>query len=128
MDHARLKILPFLPQSQVRDLFRCSDAHVYLTVPFVLSWSVLEAMSCGCALVASATPPVREVAEDEGNGLLVDMREPAAIAAGVERVLADRAMARRLRIAARDTIRERYALSTQLRRQQELLRALADAS
>jgi glycosyltransferase involved in cell wall biosynthesis len=109
----------------VRALFRCSDAHVYLTVPFVLSWSVLEAMSCGCALIASATPPVQEVIDDAGNGLLVDMREPEAIAAAVERVLVDRALARGLRIAARHTIRDRYALSTQLRRQQELVGALA---
>ena len=125
LDQSRLKILPFLPQAQVRELFLRSDAHVYLTVPFVLSWSVLEAMSCGCALIASATPPVREVVEDGRNGLLVDLRDTGAIASGVERVLDDRALARRLRIAARATIEERYALTTQLGRQQQLLRELA---
>ncbi|MFL5331596.1 MAG: glycosyltransferase [Geminicoccaceae bacterium] len=121
LDLDRLVILPFLPQARVRDLFRRSDVHVYLTVPFVLSWSVLEAMATGCALVAADTPPVREVVEDGRNGVLADMRDPAAIAAAVERLLDDRAEARRLRTAARATILERFALERQLIRQRQLL-------
>ena len=121
LDLDRLVVLPFLPQAHVRDLFRRSDVHIYLTVPFVISWSVLEAMATGCALVAADTPPVREVVEDGRNGLLADMRDPAAIAAAVERLLDDRAVARRLRTAARATILERYALERQLIRQRRLL-------
>ena len=49
---------------------RASDAHVYLTVPFVLSWSLLDAMSTGCLIVASDTPPVREFMADGRTGLL----------------------------------------------------------
>jgi glycosyltransferase involved in cell wall biosynthesis len=101
--------------------------HVYLAVPFVLSWSVLEAMATGCALVASDTPPVREVVEDGRNGLLADMRDPGAIAAAVERLLDDRATARRFRAAARATVEQRYALERQLKRQEKLLAELAAA-
>jgi glycosyltransferase involved in cell wall biosynthesis len=114
-------VLPFQPQARVRDLFRRSDVHVYLTVPFVLFWSVLEAMATGCALVASDTPPVREVVGDGRNGLLADMRDPEAIAAAVERLLDDRATVRRLRAAARATVEQRYALKPQLARQEKLV-------
>lgn len=125
LDPARLIFLPFQPQERVRDLFRLSDVHVYLTVPFVLSWSVLEAMATGCAIVASATAPVCEVIEDGHNGLLTNMRDPEAIASAVELLLEERAMARRMRAAARETIEMRYALSRQLERQQGLLAELA---
>ena len=127
LDLDRLVILPFLPQARVRDLFRRSDVHVYLTVPFVISWSVLEAMATGCALVAADTPPVREIVEDGRNGLLADLRDAGAIAAAVERLLDDRALALRLRAAARATIVDRYALERQLIRQRRLLEELADA-
>ena len=54
------------------DVLACSDVHLYLTVPFVLSWSLLEAMAAGCALVCSATPPVEEVLDHGTSALLVD--------------------------------------------------------
>ena len=123
---ARLVMLPFLPQAKVRELFRISDVHVYLTVPFVLSWSVLEAMATGCALVAADTSPVREVVQHGSHGLLADMRDAEAVADAVERVLDDRALAQRLRAAARGTIVEHYALDRQLARQQALLGELVD--
>lgn len=64
IDPARVHFVGPLPLAEYLALLRRSDAHVYLTVPFVLSWSLLEAMGTGCALVASDTAPVREFADD----------------------------------------------------------------
>jgi glycosyltransferase involved in cell wall biosynthesis len=87
-----------------------SSAHVYLTYPFVLSWSMLEAMSCGCLVVGSRTAPVEEVLEHERNGLLVDFFSPEEVAAAVVRALEDKAAMQPLREAARRTVQERYDL------------------
>jgi glycosyltransferase involved in cell wall biosynthesis len=53
-------------------MMQVSRVHIYLTYPFVLSWSLLEAMSAGAAIVASDTPPVKEAMEDGETGLFVD--------------------------------------------------------
>jgi glycosyltransferase involved in cell wall biosynthesis len=95
--------------------------HVYLTVPFVLSWSLLEAIACGCLVVGADTPPVREAIEDGKNGLLVDFRDPAALARRIETALALGQAGHRLRSAARQTMLDRYALCDLLPRQLELL-------
>ncbi len=88
-----------------------SRAHVYLTYPFVLSWSCLEAMATGCVVVASDTAPVREVI-DGSNGLLVPFHDGKALAATVEAVLADPdAHAGRGR-RARRTILDRYDMAS----------------
>lgn len=91
-------------------MLQVSGVHVYLTYPFVLSWSCLEAMAAGCALVASATPPVEEVIRDGENGLLVDFFSPAAIADAVDRVLDHPDRMRAMRERARQTIVDRYDL------------------
>jgi len=80
---------------------QASDVHVYLTVPFVLSWSMLEAMSTGCAIVGADVAPVTEFLTDGDTGLTVDFREPKRLAETVERLLEDRAQAARLGAAAR---------------------------
>lgn len=76
-----------LSYSQYRSVLQISTVHIYLTYPFVLSWSMVEAMSVGCTIVASATPPVEEVITDGVNGLLVDFFDTEAIANQVCNVL-----------------------------------------
>lgn len=102
-------------------ILQASDAHIYLTRPFVLSWSMLEAMAIGCPMVVSATPPVEEVTEDGINGLLADFRSPEHIAMQTEELLENRRLAAKLGTAARETVLERYELDQQLRRQLSLM-------
>src|SRR5690606_4030969 len=87
LDMARVHFRGFLPAPGYRDVLRASHAHVYLTVPFVLSWSLLDAMATGCAIVGSDTAPVREVIRDGETGMLAEMRDARAIAAAVARLL-----------------------------------------
>ena len=95
-------------------VLQISSAHIYLTYPFVLSWSFIEALSCGCAIIGSDTPPVLEVLEDNENGLLVDFFSPTAIADRVDQLLDQPDDARRLRNNARDTAVTKFDFKTVL--------------
>jgi glycosyltransferase involved in cell wall biosynthesis len=108
IDLSRVQFTGRIPYGQYLDLLRRSSAHVYLTYPFVLSWSLLEAMAAGCLVVGSRTPPVEEVISDGENGLLVDFFSPGAIAAKVDDALSGEFQA--LRHNARQTIVDRYDL------------------
>jgi glycosyltransferase involved in cell wall biosynthesis len=82
---------------------------VYLTYPFVLSWSLLEALASGCAVVASDTAPVREVIRHGENGLLVDFFDGSRIVDAVLRVLAEPDGMRAIRRSAMESVRGRFA-------------------
>jgi glycosyltransferase involved in cell wall biosynthesis len=112
LDRSRVHFVGKLPYAQFLTLLQISSVHIYLTVPFVLSWSLLEAMSSGCLIVASNTPPVREVMDDGVNGLLVDFSSPAALAERVDEALTNREGLRKVRERARQTVIERYDLAT----------------
>jgi len=88
LDLRRVYFLGALPYDQFIRLLRISRVHAYLTYPFVLSWSLLEALALGCVVVASDTAPVRDVIVDGENGLLVPFLEPAALAEKIVDVLA----------------------------------------
>lgn len=124
VDPARVHFLGTLPYSQYLKVLQVSAAHVYLTVPFVLSWSMLEAMSAGCLVVGSNTPPVAEAIEDGKNGLMVDFHSPEEIAERVEEALDDPTRMAPLREAARRTALERYDLERCLPLQIKLLEDL----
>jgi glycosyltransferase involved in cell wall biosynthesis len=112
LDLARLHFLGPLCYDQYLTVLRVSAAHVYLSYPFVLSWSLLESMSTGCRVVASRTAPVEEVVEHDHNGHLVDFFDAPALAERVCDALNDRSAPHPLRTAARETIRTRYDLRT----------------
>ena len=80
LDPTRTHFMGRLPREQYLQALQVSNAHVYLTYPFVLSWSLLEAMACGAPIVASDTAPVREVLRDGENARLVDFFNANAIA------------------------------------------------
>lgn len=101
-----------LPYADYLKVLQVSAAHVYLTYPFVLSWSMLEAMAAGCLVIASDTAPVKEVIGDQLNGLLVEFFDPEGLASKVTEVLADPMRYRPLRDQARRTVVERYDLKT----------------
>ena len=91
-------------------ILQVSAVHVYLTYPFVLSWSMLEAMAAGCLVVGSRTAPVEEVIRDGDDGRLVDFFSPDEIAATVIEALADPELFAPLREKARQRIVEGYDL------------------
>ena len=105
-------------------MLQCTDLHVYLTVPFVLSWSMIEAMSVGCPIVASDVAPVREALVDGKNANLVDHNDIDALLTAMERTLDDRQKAKRLGQSARDTALRRYCSSWIYPARAELLRSL----
>jgi len=110
LDPARVHFIGKVPYQVFLNVLQVSSAHVYLTYPFVLSWSLLEAMAAECLLVASATAPVREVVEHEFNGLLVDFFDRQALLASIGRALTQAQEFQALRTAARQSIVERYDL------------------
>ncbi len=114
-----------LPYDRYLALLQVSAAHLYLTYPFVLSWSCLEAMATGCLMIASETAPVREVITDGENGVMVPFTDVPAIAGKVVAALADPGAFTGLRAAARQTILARYTLADCLAQQRALLKEMA---
>ena len=105
----RVHFLGKLPYAQYRRLLQVSAVHVYLTYPFVLSWSLLEALASGCAVVASDTAPVREVIRHGENGVLVDFLDESQIVDAVLKVLADPYCLQAMRREAVESVKERFA-------------------
>ena len=125
LDSDRIHFPGPLPRILYREVLRASSAHVYLTVPFVLSWSMIEAMSTGCVVVASDTDPVREVVRDGENGLLVDFFDTGALADRICDVLDRPDDVAAVRTNARRTAVERYAASKLVPLRARLLEAVA---
>lgn len=89
LDLSRVHFLGHIDYKHFIPLLQLSMVHVYLTYPFVLSWSLLEAMACGCAIVASDTAPLREAIIDGETGVLVDFFDPDSLAQKVCDLLED---------------------------------------
>lgn len=126
IDRDRVHFLGNLPYNTFIGLLQLSAVHVYLTYPFVLSWSLMEAMACECLIIGSRTAPVMEVVEDGETGVLVDFFDPQALATAVLDGLARPDFYRPMRQAARRKIIEKYDLNTVcLPAQINLVRAVA---
>ncbi|MES2262008.1 MAG: glycosyltransferase family 4 protein [Pseudomonadota bacterium] len=110
IDFQRVHFVGMIPYRSFIGLLQISAVHVYLTYPFVLSWSMLEAMSAGCLVVGSKTAPVEEVITHGDNGLLVDFFSPSAIAEQVVQALAAPNDFSAVRQRARASVIERYDL------------------
>jgi len=111
LDLSRLHFTGLLPYEQYLQVLQASSVHIYLTRPFVLSWSMLESMAAGCLIVGSRTAPVMEFIEDGKNGLLVDFFSPEQIAERVDEVLDHPQRMAELRANARNTILQEYDLA-----------------
>lgn len=111
-DWQRVHFLGHVPYQYFIPLLQLSTVHVYLTYPFVLSWSLLEAMSAGCAIVASDTQPLREAIVHNETGNLVNFFDPAALAQSVCELLKNPAKRIRLGANARAFAQANYDLQT----------------
>jgi glycosyltransferase involved in cell wall biosynthesis len=98
-------------ESELVDIFSLSDLHIYLTVPFVLSWSMLDALACGCTVLGSATSPVEEFITHEQNGLLAGFDDVDGLTRQALRVLDDPEGFRPLGQAGVQLIEEKYSLA-----------------
>jgi glycosyltransferase involved in cell wall biosynthesis len=108
----RVHFLGRVPYADYLRILQVSSCHVYLTYPFVLSWSCVEALAAGCLVVGSRTAPVEEVIQHGENGFLFDFFDPAALAAQVAEVLATRDTLGGVRERARQRVVERYDLAS----------------
>jgi glycosyltransferase involved in cell wall biosynthesis len=112
LDLRRVSFVGWLPYQQYLAVLQLSTAHVYLTYPFVLSWSLLEAMAAGCLVIGSRTPPVEEAIDGTSNGYLVDFFDANALAERICSVLRDPAATAPIRAQARQHVLANYDLKT----------------
>lgn len=125
LDANRVHFLGRVPYADYLRLLQVSTVHAYLTYPFVLSWSLLEAMAAGCMVVASRTAPVQEVIRDGENGRLVDFFDHRMLAEALAQAIDERDRLAPIRAAARQTVVDGYDLESRcLPRQLELLHTL----
>ena len=127
-DSSKVHFTETIAHDHFLSLLRVTACHVYLTYPFVLSWSLLEAMSSCCPIVASSTAPVQEVIRDGSNGLLVDFFSPGQLASSVAELLRNPELGCKLGQSARATIKSSYSLDVCVPRHLQLMSLVASRS
>ena len=125
LDRRRVLFPGRVPYGTYIRLLQRSDAHVYLTYPFVASWSLREALAAGCAVIGSDTPPVREFIAHRRTGLLAPFLDPDQLADAILTVLDDEALSTRLRAGARLWAEANLAMADYLTAYLELIASLA---
>lgn len=124
-DLSRFRFVGQVPRDALADLLSISDLHVYLTVPFVVSWSMLDAMACECTLLAARVDPVTEFVDDGRTGLLVDFFDEDRMADRALEVLAEPQAFSALGRAAREAILASCSLDLTYPRLESLYRRVA---
>jgi glycosyltransferase involved in cell wall biosynthesis len=119
-DLSRFVFLGLIPPTELAKLFNITDVHVYLTVPFVLSWSLVNALACGATVLASDTAPVREMVEHGRNGVLFDFFDADALAELASQLLDRRDEYRALGQQGAALIRDKYGIDVCLPKMVEL--------
>ena len=112
VDWSRVHFLGKVPYEDLCRILRISRCHIYLTMPFVLSWSCIEAMSMGATMVATDVAPVREAISHGKTGLLIDFHDPSHLAKQVVEVLANPEDYAHLGVAARKHAIKHYDFLT----------------
>ena len=120
-DASRVLLPGQVPYETYLALLQRSDAHVYITYPFVVSWSLREAMACGCAIVAGDVEPVRELVTHGKTGLLVPALEPKTLAGRLLDLFEDKKLDRRIRTGARRYAEANLDMATYLQHYDELV-------
>lgn len=113
LDQSRVHFTGRIPYDEMLKVLQVSSAHVYYTYPFVLSWSLLESLASGCAVIASDTPPVRDAVEDGVNGRLAPFFDPKALAEAAADACLHPEKYQAMRKAARRTVLDRYDRTAQ---------------
>ncbi len=111
LDLSRINCVDRVTHSVLLKLFQVSACHIYPTYPFVLSWSLLEAMSCGAVIIGSATPPAQEVIRNKEDGLMVNFIDGNELAGQITEALESPETYARFAIVARNTIKQNYELN-----------------
>lgn len=124
LDMKRVHFVGALDYNDYINLLQISSAHIYSTIPFILSWSLLEAMSVGCCVVASNTTPVLEVMKDNYNGLLFDFYNVDQLVEKVEYALDNKVGMQVIKENARKTVVENYDLKVLMTKQIEYMLTL----
>lgn len=128
IDMSRVHFVEVLPYDEYIKLLQISSAHIYLTYPFILSWSFLEAMSTGCCIIASNTEPVREVMTDNYNGLLVNFFDVEGLVNKIIYAVDNKEKMQAIRNNARKTVVENYDIKVVLPKYIDLLNNLKTGS
>jgi glycosyltransferase involved in cell wall biosynthesis len=125
LDPERIHFCGLLPHADLIRLFQITTVHVHLTLPYVLSWSLLEAMACGALIVGSRTEPLEEVIRPGWNGLLTEIHDSSALSDLLLSVLRDPRAHQACRASARRTVLRYYERNDCCERRVRWLECLA---
>lgn len=121
LDPNRVHFTNWAPKDVYRNILQVSSAHVHLTYPFLLSWSMLEAMSVGAPVIASDTAPVREMIRHEENGLLFDFFDTNGLVNQIVRVLEDKDLREKIIENGKNEVVKRFNLKDSLKTLEKLI-------